>query len=176
LPLWVVCYAGVIEDWVATPLRRRVGGRAWGGLVVLGCLGLIAANGAAFARHQRHLETLRQARDAFVARVPAGSLVVFQGALVKIVGTPVDVPEYRFRQLEFEGKPVDDPAFLFRDLDREPRPWFLGALHRTSGERVPITEYAHQVIERYRMERVAVGSPLVSLFIARPDPDPEARP
>jgi hypothetical protein len=170
LPLWVVSYAGVLEDWVAAPLRRRVGDRAWTVLVLFACIGLYVVIGFVFARHQQHLAGFRQARDTFVAEVPAGSLVVYQGSLVKIVGSPRDVPEYRFRLLEFEGKPVDDPVILDRDLNRERRPWFLAVLHRTPGERLLGSEYARALVERYGMERVAVDSPLLSLYVARLNP------
>ena len=81
-----------------------------------------------------------------MANVPGGSLVMYQGALAKIVGTPLGVPEYRLRPLEFEDKPADDPAFLHRDLDRElhdrRRAWYFAILQRTPGMPVPSTEYA----------------------------------
>jgi hypothetical protein len=169
LPLWIVSYAGALDDWVAGPLRRRVSDRAWTVLVSFACVALLAANGLAFARHQRHLDRLQQARDALVAHVPAGSLLVYQGSLVKIIGTPRDVPEYRFRLLEFEGKPVDDPVVLFGDLEHERRPWFLAILQRTPGEPAPGTMYSRVLVERFGMERVAVDSPLLSLYVARPD-------
>jgi len=174
LPLWVVSYAGVVDDWVAAPIRRRLGGRDWERLVACACVGLLAANGLGFARHQRHLDALRRARDAVVANVPGGSLVMYQGALTKIVGTPLGVPEYRLRMLEFEGKPAAEPAFLYRDLDRElherRRAWYFAVLQRRSGEPVPLTGCARALVERYRMEPIPVESPLLSLYVARPGP------
>src|SRR5262245_19788356 len=41
LPLWVVAYAGVLDDRVAGPLRRRLGGRTCAGLEALACAGLL---------------------------------------------------------------------------------------------------------------------------------------
>ena len=174
LPLWIVSYAGVIDDWVAAPVRRRLGGWGWGWLVAFACVALLAANGLGFARHRRHLDALRRARDAVVANIPGESLVMYQGSLVKIVGTPLGVPEYRLRPLEFEGKPADDPAFLYRDLDSElhdrHRAWYFANLHRRPGEPVPLTEYSRALVGRYRMERIPVDSPLLNLYVARPEP------
>ena len=171
LPLWIVSYAGVIDDWVAVPVRRRMSDRAWGWLVASACVGLLAANGLGFARHQRHLDTLCRARDAVVENVPEGSLVMYQGSLFKILGTPFGVPEYRLRQLEFEGKPVDDPDSLYCDLEGElyerRQEWYLAILHRTPGGPLTLTECARGLVERYRMERIPVESPLLSLYVAR---------
>jgi len=174
LPLWVISYVGVIDDWIAAPIRRRLRGRDWEWLVAFVCVGLLVANGLLFARHQLHLDELRRARDAVVANVPGGSLVIYQGSLFKIVGTPLGVPEYRLRALEFEGKPADDPAFLHRDLDRElfdrRRVWYFAILQRTPAKPVPSTEYSRALVERYRMEPIPVESPLLSLYVARPEP------
>jgi len=174
LPLWVVSYAGVIDDWVAAPVRRRLGGREWEWLVAFVCVGLLAANGLGFARHQRHLDALRRARDAVVANVAGGSLVIYRGSLPKIVGTPLGVPEYGLRMLEYEGKPAEAPAILYRSLDRElhdrRRAWYLANLTRRPGEPVVLTEYARALVERYRMERIPVESPMLSLYVARPEP------
>ena len=35
---------------------------------------------------------------------------------------------------------------------------------------VPLTEYARELVEHYRMERIPVESPLLSLYVARPEP------
>jgi hypothetical protein len=125
-----------------------------------------------FARHQHHLEELRGARDEVVANVPEGALMVYQGALFKIVGTPLGVPEYRLRELEFEGKPAVDPARLYTDLDRElddrHREWYFAILLRAPGEPVPLTMYARSLVERFSMERIPVASPLLNLYVARP--------
>jgi hypothetical protein len=166
LPLWVVSYSGVLDDWLMRPIRERMNPRLVRLGIALGCLGLLTATGLMFARHQHYLKGLRQARDELVARMPSGSLVVYQGSLVKLIGTPVDVPAYRFRQLLFEGKPVDDPTVLKRDLERERRPWFLGLFHRSPGE--PEGDYARSLVESFGLERVAVDSPLVTLYVARP--------
>ena len=80
------------------------------------------------------------------------------------------MPGYRFRVLEFEGKPAEDPALLFHDLGRERRPWFLGVLRRTPGE--PLNGYGRSLVERFGMERVAVGSPLLGLYMAKPGQPP----
>src|SRR5690242_4769511 len=43
LPLWIVSYAGVLDDWVVAPFRRVVGDRVVRVAVALACGGLLAA-------------------------------------------------------------------------------------------------------------------------------------
>ena len=88
LPLWVVSYAGVVDDWVAAPLRRRLGERGWEILAALGCVGLLASSGVVFARHQRHLNALLDVRNELVAHTPERSLLVYCGDLYKLVSIP----------------------------------------------------------------------------------------
>jgi hypothetical protein len=164
LPLWVVSYAGVLDDWVASPLRRRVGERAWVALVALGCLGLLASNAVASTRHQHRLLGIAATRDALNARVPAGSLIVYNGSLFKLILTPDNVQAYRVVPLEFLDMPVYDPPAFLRGLDREPRPWFLAVLKKTSDE--PMSDYFREVVARYRMEPVPVGAPLLTVYKA----------
>jgi hypothetical protein len=165
LPVWVVSYAGVVDEWVAGPLRRALGGRTRAGLVGILCAGLLASNGLLFARHQRHLLALREARDQLVARMPEGSLVLQSGSVYKLVGVPLGVPTYRLRSLEYEGRPAEPPEQLLRDLGRETRRWFLAVLHRSPG--APLSPHARDVIDRFALEPVPVRSPLVSLYRRR---------
>jgi hypothetical protein len=169
LPLWIVSYACVLTDMLAAPRLRGLSDVVRTVVAPVICVGLLTGTALMFARHQHHLEGLREARDAFVSNVPGGSLVVYQGSLTKIVGTPRDVPEYRFRALEFEGKPAEDPAVLYRDLDHEHehRPWFFAILHRQPGDHQLTSDYVHALVKRYAMEEIAIGSPLVSLYVAR---------
>jgi hypothetical protein len=168
LPLWVVSYAGVLDDWLARPIRRGLGELGWKVLATAVCVGLLAANGLMFARHQAHLDGLRKARDAFVAHVPAGSLIVYQGAVPKLIGTPLEVPEYRLRALEYQGQPAEDPETLFKTLARAPRPWFLAILCQTPGE-TP-TPNTRSLIDHFGLEPVALDAPLAVLYVAQAEP------
>lgn len=165
LPLWIVAYAGVLDDRVAGPLRRRLGARIAAGLAVLACVGLLAGVGLIFGSHQRHLDRLLEARETVVADVPEGSLIVYDGAVPKLVGIPVDAPAYRLRQLTYLNRPAEDPRRLFADLDREERPWYLAALHKVPSG--PMTDHARALIDRYGLERVPVRSPILSLYVRR---------
>ena len=165
LPLWIVSYAGVLDDRIVAPSRRRLPRAVLPALVALGCLGLLALNGLAFARHQRHLGELREARDALAANVPEGSLVVYRGSVPKLVGVPLGVPSYRLRRLEFQGKPSEEPGVLFHDLDSAAAPWYLADLGKSPGE--PLSDYARSVIARYRLEPVPVSSSVLSIFVRR---------
>lgn len=162
LPLWIVSYAGVIDDWIARPLRHRCRDRIWGGLVVLGCVGLLGATAILFDRHQRHLNELLEARDAVIAAVPAHSLILYDGSFLKLVGIPDGVPTYRLRQLTYLDRPAEDPGQLFADLDHEPAPWYLAVLHKEAGG--PTTAFAREVIDRYGLLPIATHSHLVSLY------------
>ncbi len=97
LPIWIVSYAGVVDERVATPLRRRIGGRASWTLAASGYLALLAATGLMFARHQRHLEGLRSAREAMARAVPDGAAVISNGTLAKLFSVPSSgPPTYRW--------------------------------------------------------------------------------
>jgi hypothetical protein len=175
LPLWIVSYAGVLDDWVAGPLRRALGGRAWSGLVALSCTGLVAATGISFDRHQRHLNALRQARDELVTHVPAGSLIVCRGAIYKLVGIPLGFPPYRLREVDFGGQWESFPRELVRDLEREPRPWYLAVLHREPGE--SFGGLALELVRRFELTRVPLHTRLASLYVCRAaPPDAAAHP
>ena len=174
LPLWIVCYAGVLDDWLAAPIRRRFGDRVWSGLVALTCLGLLVANASGFARHQRHLNALREARDAIVTRVPEGSLIYYPNSVYKLIGVAVGVPSYRLRPYETLDPPLEFPEALARDLERAPRPWYLASLAKTPGE--PLDPTTRWLIDRLALDRLPVGSPLVSLYVCRPLPGRAAAP
>ena len=135
---------------------------------MVACASLLGANGLAFSRHQTHLAALRQARDALVAHVPADALIVYQGAVPKLVGTPLEIPVYRLRALEYQGRPAEDPVDLARSLDRERRPWFLAILLRAAAEQP--SSYALSLIERYGLEPVGLDAPLAALYVARARP------
>jgi hypothetical protein len=169
LPLWVVSYAGVIDDWVAGPLRRRMGPSARALAVALGCLGLTAGTGLMFAKHGRHLDQLRLARDELLARVPADAPVYCSGSLFKIVGTPGVVPYYWIRPIDSSGVLKEPLGVLERRLACERRPWFLVALKRTADE--PVAGYVTELAARHRLDPVPVGSPLLEIYAAKARPD-----
>jgi hypothetical protein len=162
LPVWIVSYAGVVDDWIAGPLHRRLGERGWEILTVLGCAGLLASSGLVFARHQHHLNALYEVRFELVSHVPEGALIVYRGDLFKLLSIPVDVPSFRLRELEFHGKPAEDPRLLLADLAGEERPWTFAVLHRYPGE--PLSDYSREVIRHFALERLPVRSPLLSIY------------
>ena len=58
LPLWIISYAVVLDEWIVEPSRRWVGGRAKVVLAAAACIGLFAANGLIFRKHHQHLNRL----------------------------------------------------------------------------------------------------------------------
>jgi hypothetical protein len=162
LPLWVVSYAGVLDDWLVGPVRRRLGDHLFVGLAGLACVALLGATGLIFDRHQRHLNELLEARDAVIARVPEDSLILYDGSFTKLVGIPAGLPSYRLRQLTYLDRPAEDPRRLFADLDREGSAWYLAVLHKVPGD--PTTEFAREVIGRYALKRLPDRSPILSLY------------
>src|SRR5262249_14306320 len=159
-----VSYAGMLDDWIVRPLREHslLKPHPAAALAAFACTGLLVATGLLFDRHQRHLRTLLEARQAVVANVPAGALVVYDGWFPKLVGIPEDVPAYRLRQLTYLNRPAEDPRRLFADLDRESAPWYLAVLHKVPGG--PMTDYARALIGRYGLECVGSPSPILSLY------------
>jgi hypothetical protein len=163
LPLWIVSYAGVLDDWLVGPVRRRLGDRIFLGLAGLACVGLLGGIGLIFDRHQCHLNGLLEARHAVIASVPEGSLILYDGSFLKLVGIPAGIPSYRLRQLTYLDRPAEDPRRLFADLDRECPPWYLAVLRKVPGG--PTTGFAREVIGRYALERLPDRSPLLSLYV-----------
>jgi hypothetical protein len=161
LPLWIISYAGVVDDWLAKPLRRWLGGRAWTFLVAVACIGLLAGTAVMFSRHQSHLNRLRAARDAMVAVIPSGSLVVANNVvLINLFGIPSGLPSYRLRLLDFQDQPLDHS----RDIEQEDRPWYLAVLPKVPGS--PLPKAARDLLDRYRMDPVPIPDPNLTLFVS----------
>ena len=148
LPLWIVSYAGVVDDWVAAPLRRRIGGRASWALAASGCLALLAATGLMFARHQRHLDDLLAARGAMARIIPDGATVAGNFTLSKLFGVPTQPPAYRWIWME------DRPA--------GPGTWYVAVLAKSPGD--PSAEDARAFAERNRMTPIPSGHPHLFLY------------
>jgi hypothetical protein len=164
LPLWVVSYAVVVDDWVVAPLGRRLGGRGRAALVAAACIGLLVANGLVFHKHQQHLNRLLAAREATIAAIPAGSLVVDDGALRKLFGVPVGVPKYRWHGLTFQNT----VPFTVSDgmIERERSPWFLAILRRYRDQ--PLPDAALALIDYYSMVRIPTRVPGLAVYVGRP--------
>jgi hypothetical protein len=164
LPLWVVSYAAMVDDWVAAPLRRRLGARGSGVVAVWACVGLLALVGAMFEKHQDYLNHYQAWRRVLIAAVPEGSLVVDDGPLHKLFAVPVGLPSYRWRLLLFRDVPLVKPGDP--ELDREPRPWYLTVAPREPGAALP--EAARRLIRFYHMEPVPVAVPELTVYVAHP--------
>lgn len=162
LPLWVVSYAGVIDDHVAAPLQRWLGPRVWTGIAALGCAGLLAGTALMFVRHEEHLNRLLAVRAATAAAIPEGSLVVCHGPLLKLFGVPLEVPTYRWRQLQYRDVVLDHTA----EINRQRRPWYLAVLLEQPGE--PLPKAARALVARYEMEPVPTTNPRLLVFVAQP--------
>ena len=145
LPLWVVSYAGVIDDWVAAPVRRRLGDRERRWLVAFVCVGCSPQTGW----RSRVISAARRAwpgAHAVVANVPGGSLVMYQGSLAKIVGTPLGCPNTVSASSNSRvSRPTTRPACTATSTANSTTDigsGILPILHRTPGDPVRLTEYA----------------------------------
>lgn len=156
LPLWVVSYAGVLDDWLARPVRLRLGERAWKAFVILCCAALLAGTGMLFHRHQAHLNRLCRARDAVATAVPERSLVVVNNVLAKLFAVPSGLPSYRRRLI--------DDLHDTEELDRESRSWYLAVLPKVPGG--PLPEAALNLIAQYPMTRVPTSVPDLALYVS----------
>jgi hypothetical protein len=162
LPLWVVSYAGVLDDWVVAPLRRRAGDPVLAGVAAVICLGLLAGDGLMFRKHQQHLNRLLSAREAAVAVIPPGSLVVDHGPLRKLFGVPVGVPSYRWHPLAFGDNTLVRPGDEV--IARERSPWYLAVLERNEGQ--PFPEPAQALIDHYHMVKVPTRDPRLTVYVS----------
>jgi hypothetical protein len=160
LPQWVVSYAVVVDDRVAAPLGRLLAARPRAALAAAVCVGLLAVNGMVFHKHQQHLNHLLAAREAAIAVIPGGSLVVDDGALRKLFGIPVGVPKYRWQDLVFDGKVL--VAGGDGILEHEASPWFLAVFGKYAGQ--PLPAAAQVLIDHYSMVPVPTRVPGLAVY------------
>ena len=161
LPIWIVSYVVVIDDRLVTPFRRRFGDRVATAVGLLVIVALIGGTGVVFSKHQSHLNQLKAAREAIIARVPSGSTVVTQGASYKLFGIPSGGPTYRWLMFSADETVFDHSAVL----DHLREPWFLAALVK-GGAGLPAS--VHAMIDRYQMHRVEPTPPGLVLYRADP--------
>jgi hypothetical protein len=157
LPLWIVSYAGVLDDRVANPLRRALGVRASRALAAVSCLALLGATGLMFAKHQAHLKGLLTAREVVARFVPNGSVVVANGAVSKLFGVPTQPPSYRLYPLSLETLPKPPP-----DVSS----WYLVALAKSSKDE----SFIQRAAAENRMTRLQSGNPNLFIYVSEAGP------
>lgn len=163
LPLWTLSYATVLDDWVAEPLRRRLGARSWRGLATVACAVMLLLNAAMFHKHQEHLQQLRSAGDSLVATVPQGAFVLNFGPLRKVFTDPESTSYYRWRRLtEVHGYVFD----YTDEIRREDQPWYIAGLPFEPGQ--PLPEAVTDLVARYHMTRVPTGDPHLVIYVGPP--------
>lgn len=174
LPIWIVGYAAAASGLVAPYLRRGL--RATAAVAILGCALLVIGQVVMFSAHQRHLETLRQAREAVVSRVPGGARVVGNSTLRKLFAIlDSDLPPYRWIAYDREGE-VIGPAALDRALAASPdgaERWYLAVLPKRPGYEFPFE--LRETIRRYHMIPIQTPAPDLILYRSGP-PDPAHQP
>ncbi len=146
LPIWIVSYAGVVDEWVAAPLRRRIGLGASRALAASGCLALLAATGLMFARHQRHLAALGAGRAAMARAVPDGAAVMANGNLSKLFAIPTGPPSYRW---------LWEPP-------RSPETWYVATLAKRPAD--PAVAEAREFAEGRGMTPVSSGNDRLFIY------------
>ncbi len=97
LPVWIVCYAWVIGErlasWGKLPRWRLAIG-------LLGTAGLLAMVGKIFHAHQHHLNELVAVRNVITAKVENGSLLACNETAEKLFGVPQPDASYRLVLLD----------------------------------------------------------------------------
>jgi hypothetical protein len=161
LPIWIVSYAVVVSDRLVVPFRMRFGLRATVAVGAIAAGTFVVGTGLVFSKHQNHLMTLKADRDAIVAQVPPGSVVVTHGAAYKLFGIPVGGPVYRWLMLSADDTVFDHSTVI----DQLHEPWFLATLVKGGGG---LPEPALALVNRYGMRQV---EPMPSgLILYRADP------
>lgn len=149
LPIWGVVYADVVARYVNVRTERASVGVGLTVVVVL-----VGLTGLMFHRHDGHLRRMVDTRDAIVAIVPPGSLVVCNGTARKLFGIPRDgVPTYRFAPYDFHGQPCPIDAIVAAERE----PWFLVILPKAPGDEVPDLLARRQA--EHRMTRLSASVP-----------------
>jgi hypothetical protein len=146
LPIWIVSYAGVVDDLVAAPLRRRIGRGASRALAASGCLALLVATGLMFARHQRHLADLGAGRAAMARAVPDGAAVIANGAVYKLFAVPSGPPSYRW---------LSEPP-------RSSETWYAATLAKSPAD--PMLARTREFAEGRGMTRVPSGNDSLVIY------------
>jgi hypothetical protein len=160
LPLWVVSYAGVVDDLVMVPLRRRLGAVTARTLTALACTGLLVATIMLFARHQAHLGSLVAVRDAVAAAVPDGAHLAANGTVQKLFGVATGRPSYRWVYLP------DAAAGRRLPADLGTSPWYVAVLARTPED--PTLADARAAAARFGMVPIATSIPDLVVYVSRP--------
>lgn len=159
LPLWIVAYAEVLEDRFAPAVRRLAPpGRRTAVLALAGAM-LLVGQTILFQRHQRHLWDLVRARDQISASVPAGSLVVANGAVRKLFASlDATPPYYRWLPYDFDGKTPD-----WGDaIAAETGDWYLAILPKRPGNEFP--RVLDRYLRSYEAERIEAGAIRLILY------------
>jgi hypothetical protein len=131
-------------------------------ILAAACVGLLGV-GMMFHKHQQHLNRLLSAREAFIAAIPADSLVIDHGPLRKLFGVPVKLPKYRWHSLAYQDTTRVVPGDV--SIGRERTPWFLAVL--SSGEGQPLPAAARVLIDHYGMTPVPSRESCLSLYTIR---------
>ena len=160
LPLWVVSYAGVVDDLVMVPLRRRLGAATARTMTALVCAGLLVATTMLFARHQAHLRTLVAVRDAVAAAVPDGACLAANGTVQKLFGVATGRPSYRWVYLP------DTAAGRHLPADLGTSPWYVAVLAKVPDD--PTLADARATAARFGMVPIATSIPGLVVYISRP--------
>jgi hypothetical protein len=160
LPLWIVSYAGVVDDLVVAPLRRRLGPAPIRRLSALACVGLLAATGAMCARHQAHLRNLETVRAAVAAAVPDSARVAANSTVMKLFGVPTRPPSYRWLYLP------DVAADRCLPADLGASPWYVAVAIKSPDN--PATAEAHAAAARFGLTPLATDVPGLTLYASRP--------
>ncbi len=151
LPIWIVSYACVLDDWIVRPLASRLGTKALGGLVAAGLAVLVLANAAVFAKHSAHLRNFVDARAAILAALPRDATLVVNGATNKLFGVPAD--DNRFTLVDIQ------------DLSFRPAPageWYLALYIRTPAD----LDVARACADAHKLTPLPPPHPRVVLFKA----------
>jgi hypothetical protein len=159
LPLWVVSYAGVLDELVTALAHGRLGQGLGRGLAAAVCLVLLAATGLMFARHQGHLRRLLAIHDAVAAVAPEGAPVIVNPTVEKLFGVPTRPPSYRLIRLAdvARGRGLPD--------DRAAVPTYLAAVAKTPADTTVAD--ARAVAQRFGMAPVPTDIPGLLLYASR---------
>jgi hypothetical protein len=160
LPVWIVCYAYVLDDQLVS--RMKLFAPARSAVVLLGAVGLMASIGLIFRAHQQHLQHFLRARAEVLIQIPRGATVVANTTVAKLFGLVPDATTYNLIVFNAQLHMLS-----FRDdVGVEGKHFYLVLMPKYSTQE--FGGAVDDLVQHYRLHKLASAEPGLMLFESGP--------